>query len=114
MADNKKTSAYPTLVKALDSVVSQGHKELCSSAEAESQSSASLSRPLHQPKSAPGGNKETKRSDTCENMLSFRIKADHRFCSKLKVRQVLRRKFCLSHCHAHIGEKKEVTTVNRP
>lgn len=43
---------YPTFVKALYSVISQGHKQLCGSAEVESQSSAGLSCFLHQMESA--------------------------------------------------------------
>lgn len=43
---------YPTFIKALYSVISQGHKELCGSAEIEGQSSAGLSCFLHQTKSA--------------------------------------------------------------
>lgn len=43
---------YPAFVKALDGVVSEGHKELCGPAEAECQSSAGLSCLLHQTKSA--------------------------------------------------------------
>lgn len=43
-----------TFVIALDGVISQSHKKLCGPAEAESQSSAGLSRLLHQAKPGEG------------------------------------------------------------
>lgn len=43
---------HNTFVKALDGVVSQSHKELCSPAEAECQGSAGLSCLLYQAKSS--------------------------------------------------------------
>lgn len=54
-----------TFVKAFNGVVSQSHEELCGPAEAEGQSSAGLSRLLHQAKSAP-----TKKQEDQKNLKS--------------------------------------------